>query len=538
MEYDSDEERRMFDQGKFEQFLYKFIVDRPTFLGDEEEEEYDMESEYSSADEKMNFLHKECQENAANVFDASTAKSHLLSDLSSDEEEDKQEDENIGRERLFSGGSIGSNDSKEPEKNESIFSRHDHFSDGFGSMFLSSSPPREQTGNPVAISQSSSSSVQLGDTHPSSPQNELSRAHTPLCVSDQFSPSSSDSINVTVVGSKSCSPAPLSSLLSTTAAELEVSCLEGRAAVRPRRAPLSSSKKSGKKHTRRCGECPACLREDDCGQCRFCRDMKKYGGQGRLRQKCIKRQCYKYSRLLYAEDPLVNNQGLVLQEDVVAELKALESLQPKKKKGDVDTLWNPTSQRQSSASILKSELSKIVESNTKQQSIPKPTSKKSTSSGKKPGRKGGQQSSRAQKSKGAKQRTKKPTRSKHRHDYSSESDYNDYMSSNVGRRRSRRPLGEVFDRLPREVPSHPQQCLGPECVNAARPHSKYCSDECGVQLAVRCVCNICLCVCVCNVSACVCVCAMYVCMCVCVCACLCVCIRVTSVICTCTLASI
>ena len=33
----------------------------------------------------------------------------------------------------------------------------------------------------------------------------------------------------------------------------------------------------------------------------------------------------------------------------------------------------------------------------------------------------------------------------------------------------------------------PVQCLGPGCVYAARPHSKYCSEECGIQLAIRCV---------------------------------------------------
>ena len=31
----------------------------------------------------------------------------------------------------------------------------------------------------------------------------------------------------------------------------------------------------------------------------------------------------------------------------------------------------------------------------------------------------------------------------------------------------------------------PRHCLGPGCINAARNGSKYCSDECGVQLALR-----------------------------------------------------
>lgn len=30
-----------------------------------------------------------------------------------------------------------------------------------------------------------------------------------------------------------------------------------------------------------------------------------------------------------------------------------------------------------------------------------------------------------------------------------------------------------------------RQCWGPGCTQAARTSSKYCSDECGIQLAVR-----------------------------------------------------
>ncbi len=31
----------------------------------------------------------------------------------------------------------------------------------------------------------------------------------------------------------------------------------------------------------------------------------------------------------------------------------------------------------------------------------------------------------------------------------------------------------------------PRHCLGPGCINAAVANSKYCSDECGIQLALR-----------------------------------------------------
>ena len=40
-----------------------------------------------------------------------------------------------------------------------------------------------------------------------------------------------------------------------------------------------------------CGECPGCLQNDDCGKCRYCKDKTKFGGQNRLRQKCLHRRC-------------------------------------------------------------------------------------------------------------------------------------------------------------------------------------------------------------------------------------------------------
>ena len=58
----------------------------------------------------------------------------------------------------------------------------------------------------------------------------------------------------------------------------------------------------------RCEKCVACLNTVDCRQCRFCKDMPKYGGLGRARQKCIKRQCLFLSK--------------VLQKEAAAELKA------------------------------------------------------------------------------------------------------------------------------------------------------------------------------------------------------------------------
>uniref|UniRef100_A0A9J8DEN7 CXXC-type zinc finger protein 1 n=1 Tax=Cyprinus carpio carpio TaxID=630221 RepID=A0A9J8DEN7_CYPCA len=42
---------------------------------------------------------------------------------------------------------------------------------------------------------------------------------------------------------------------------------------------------------RMCGECEPCMRTEDCGLCDFCKDMKKFGGPNKIRQKCRLRQC-------------------------------------------------------------------------------------------------------------------------------------------------------------------------------------------------------------------------------------------------------
>lgn len=47
---------------------------------------------------------------------------------------------------------------------------------------------------------------------------------------------------------------------------------------------------SSRRRRTRCKKCEACLRAD-CGECHFCKDMKKFGGPGRMKQSCISRQC-------------------------------------------------------------------------------------------------------------------------------------------------------------------------------------------------------------------------------------------------------
>ena len=57
--------------------------------------------------------------------------------------------------------------------------------------------------------------------------------------------------------------------------------------------PQTQTNKGGKGIRNRvfCGECTGCLKNDDCGKCRYCKDKTKFGGQNRLRQKCLHRRC-------------------------------------------------------------------------------------------------------------------------------------------------------------------------------------------------------------------------------------------------------
>ncbi|CAL9683429.1 unnamed protein product [Knipowitschia caucasica] len=60
----------------------------------------------------------------------------------------------------------------------------------------------------------------------------------------------------------------------------------------PAAVKLTASRStSGTRRRRtRCRRCEACLRTE-CGDCHFCKDMKKFGGPGRMKQSCILRQC-------------------------------------------------------------------------------------------------------------------------------------------------------------------------------------------------------------------------------------------------------
>uniref|UniRef100_A0A3Q2PSP1 CXXC-type zinc finger protein 1 n=1 Tax=Fundulus heteroclitus TaxID=8078 RepID=A0A3Q2PSP1_FUNHE len=65
-----------------------------------------------------------------------------------------------------------------------------------------------------------------------------------------------------------------------------------------------------KRSARMCGECDACLRTEDCAQCDFCKDMKKFGGPNKIRQKCRLRQCEVRARkMLRVQDEEMSRSG-------------------------------------------------------------------------------------------------------------------------------------------------------------------------------------------------------------------------------------
>ncbi|XP_013855734.1 lysine-specific demethylase 2A, partial [Austrofundulus limnaeus] len=60
--------------------------------------------------------------------------------------------------------------------------------------------------------------------------------------------------------------------------------------VNPRPQKPASSMSVLRRRRVRCKRCEACVRPE-CGDCNFCRDMKKFGGPGKLKQTCVLRQC-------------------------------------------------------------------------------------------------------------------------------------------------------------------------------------------------------------------------------------------------------
>uniref|UniRef100_A0A8C6TSH5 [histone H3]-dimethyl-L-lysine(36) demethylase n=1 Tax=Neogobius melanostomus TaxID=47308 RepID=A0A8C6TSH5_9GOBI len=86
----------------------------------------------------------------------------------------------------------------------------------------------------------------------------------------------------------------------------------------PRPQKPASSMSVLRRRRVRCKRCEACMRTE-CGDCNFCRDMKKFGGPGKLKQTCVLRQCLSPGLPLSAvceicQEPNQEDPGLSLME--------------------------------------------------------------------------------------------------------------------------------------------------------------------------------------------------------------------------------
>lgn len=203
-----------------------------------------------------------------------------------------------------------------------------------------------------------------------------------------------------------------------------------------------------KKSSRRCGECVNCHKTEDCGRCDFCKDMKKFGGLNRIRQKCRLRQCINFGLNMSNSSKKQKSPSVrtVVAETESTRTEYTENISDEDLDEDIDVDDDYTP-------MEVSENEKPRKKRGRQRS-----SSESTPSPKKKYKKRG----RKQKEKSEKSHKKEKTTSE---------------------RKKNRHHVEVEDVREYHEEDEAKQCYGPGCIEAARPHSKYCSDQCGMKLA-------------------------------------------------------
>ena len=188
--------------------------------------------------------------------------------------------------------------------------------------------------------------------------------------------------------------------------------------------------KKPKRSSRMCGKCRACCTIEDCGVCVFCKDMKKFGGPGKRRQKCLRRQCEVFSKHIITSKFVMQN--LDDNDDIISRLGRPTVPVPRGNFETVPTL--PSNLTTATLSIKNKKLGRSKVKKPSQSAAKKKSLKTSSVLG---------------------------------------------SINHLTSYRRRRTRADV------EVNSPPTQCHGPGCIYASRPHSKYCSNECGIQLAIR-----------------------------------------------------
>ncbi|KAJ0023273.1 hypothetical protein NQD34_003172 [Periophthalmus magnuspinnatus] len=204
-----------------------------------------------------------------------------------------------------------------------------------------------------------------------------------------------------------------------------------------------------KRSVRMCGECEPCRRTEDCAQCDFCKDMKKFGGPNKIRQKCRFRQCEVRARKMLR----VKEEEMSLRErrenshhrrrhysdDYDSEADLYQQYKAAGKYDMVTQAWASDDDDEPPFSpVMRKKAVKVKHVKRREKKIDKKVGHFII------------------KSHGvSKQKQKHKDRNRH---------------SERGERGDNGGL---------------RQCLGPNCVEAARPNSKYCSEDCGMKLAAN-----------------------------------------------------
>ncbi|KAL7884631.1 hypothetical protein AOLI_G00074010 [Acnodon oligacanthus] len=198
-----------------------------------------------------------------------------------------------------------------------------------------------------------------------------------------------------------------------------------------------------KRSARMCGECEACRRTEDCAQCDFCKDMKKFGGPNKIRQKCRLRQCEVRARKMLrvkdeeysaSKSPHMPQRDCPLSDEFSEDELELYEQYRAGRYGDHS--WN---------------------SDEDDGTCLDPAMRKRAVKVKHVKRREKRSEKKKEENKPRKHKPKQKHRDKVRHSERTEA----------------RDSGGT------------RQCLGPSCVEAARPNSKYCSDDCGMKLAAN-----------------------------------------------------
>ncbi|XP_053329412.1 CXXC-type zinc finger protein 1 isoform X2 [Spea bombifrons] len=209
-----------------------------------------------------------------------------------------------------------------------------------------------------------------------------------------------------------------------------------------RRKNSSSSSSKIKRSARMCGECESCSRNEDCGQCDFCRDMKKFGGPNKIRQKCRLRQCQKMLRVRDDESSGFRDTpeptslaGSLSDDDLALDPELYQELCAGGAFDDHNLPWlSDTDDTPFLDSVLRKRAVKVKHVKRRE----KKSEKKKDEKGK---------------------RHKQKQRHKDKAKHTDRTESRDFSSL--------------------------RQCLGPSCVQPARATSKYCSDDCGMKLAAN-----------------------------------------------------